>query len=39
METSTDKVTPYDEFSFPIPEEQYPRLGIWARTAAALGRQ
>ncbi len=36
MDSSMDKVTPYDEFNFEIPENEFPKSGISARAAAAL---
>ncbi|HKR45377.1 MAG TPA: glutamate decarboxylase [Paraburkholderia sp.] len=36
MATPTDKVTPYDEFNYSIPEAEFPRDGMSARAAAAV---
>jgi glutamate decarboxylase len=36
MTTDSDKITPYDEFNFPIPENEFPKDGMSARAAAAV---
>jgi glutamate decarboxylase len=36
MDTPIEKVTPYDEFNYPVPENEFPKSGISARAAAAL---
>ncbi|SAL81943.1 decarboxylase [Caballeronia choica] len=36
MTTEAEKVTPYDEFNFPIPEGEFPKDGMSARAAAAV---
>ena len=36
MTTSIEKITPYDEFNFPIPEDEFPKDGMSARAAAAI---
>ncbi|MBC8752305.1 glutamate decarboxylase [Paraburkholderia sp. WC7.3g] len=36
METSIEKITPYDEFNYPIPEAEFPKAGMSARAAAAI---
>ena len=36
MATSVEKITPYDEFNYPIPENEFPRDGMSARAAAAI---
>jgi glutamate decarboxylase len=36
MSTSIEKITPYDEFNFSIPEDEFPKDGMSARAAAAI---
>jgi hypothetical protein len=36
MATPAEKITPYDEFNFEIPEDEFPKSGISARAAEAL---
>ncbi|HTI16467.1 MAG TPA: glutamate decarboxylase [Trinickia sp.] len=36
MATPIEKITPYDEFNFPIPENEFPPSGMSARAAAAI---
>ncbi|WP_233806817.1 glutamate decarboxylase [Paraburkholderia sp. HP33-1] len=36
MTTSIEKITPYDEFNYAIPEDEFPRDGMSARAAAAI---
>jgi glutamate decarboxylase len=36
MTTASDKITPYDEFNYPIPEDEFPKDGMSARAAAAV---
>ncbi|TDG06520.1 glutamate decarboxylase [Paraburkholderia guartelaensis] len=36
MATPIDKVTPYDEFNYPVPENEFPKEGMSARAAAAV---
>jgi glutamate decarboxylase len=36
MATPIEKVTPYDEFNYPIPENEFPQDGMSARAAAAI---
>ncbi|CAG4892228.1 glutamate decarboxylase [Paraburkholderia saeva] len=36
MSTSIEKITPYDEFNYSIPETEFPKDGMSARAAAAV---
>jgi glutamate decarboxylase len=36
METPIEKVTPYDEFNYEVPEHAFPKSGMSARAASAL---
>jgi glutamate decarboxylase len=36
MDTSVEKITPYDEFNFEVPENDFPKSGMSARAAEAL---
>jgi glutamate decarboxylase len=36
METPIEKVTPYDEFNYEVPENAFPKSGMSARAASAL---
>ncbi|MFL9961287.1 glutamate decarboxylase [Paraburkholderia sediminicola] len=36
MTTDSEKITPYDEFNYPIPENEFPKDGMSARAAAAV---
>ena len=36
MTTASEKITPYDEFNYPIPEDEFPKDGMSARAAAAV---
>ncbi|WP_454691322.1 glutamate decarboxylase [Achromobacter aloeverae] len=36
MVTPIEKITPYDEFNYPIPEDGFPKMGMSARAAEAL---
>jgi glutamate decarboxylase len=36
MATSIEKITPYDEFNFPVPESEFPKDGMSARAASAV---
>jgi glutamate decarboxylase len=36
MTTDAEKITPYDEFNYPIPENEFPKDGMSARAAAAV---
>ncbi|NML30528.1 glutamate decarboxylase [Paraburkholderia antibiotica] len=36
MATSSEKITPYDEFNYSIPEDEFPKDGMSARAAAAV---
>jgi glutamate/tyrosine decarboxylase-like PLP-dependent enzyme len=36
MQTPIEKLTPYDEFNFEVPEHEFPKNGMSARAAAAV---
>ncbi|CAB3751596.1 glutamate decarboxylase [Paraburkholderia solisilvae] len=36
MQTPVEKLTPYDEFNFEVPEHEFPKSGVSARAAAAI---